>query len=92
MYLAFAEKVRDRAPQHQSDSEINLVNENDSLKQMAQCHFSYLVEKALDLFHNELHRNVKPWFDSQLVEYEGNQKLVKAVYEVSVPNFLNPFN
>jgi phenylpropionate dioxygenase-like ring-hydroxylating dioxygenase large terminal subunit len=62
-----------------------------SLERMAQCHFSYLVENALDLFHNELHRNVQPWFDSQLVEYKGNQKMVKAVYEVSVPNFLNLF-
>ncbi|NBD14575.1 MAG: Rieske 2Fe-2S domain-containing protein [Cyanobacteria bacterium] len=52
-----------------------------SLEQTAQCHFSYLVENALDLFHAELHRNPKPVSDPSLGNWQGLELFLSSLME-----------
>lgn len=42
-----------------------------SLERTAHCHFSYLVENALDLFHAELHKNCPSESDIPIFRGEG---------------------
>ena len=59
-----------------------------SLEKTARCHFSYLVENALDLFHAELHRNPPPQSEVPFGKPEDNE----LFFNVLADNVLNWFN
>jgi phenylpropionate dioxygenase-like ring-hydroxylating dioxygenase large terminal subunit len=52
-----------------------------SLETTARCHFSYLVENALDLFHAELHRNPPLESDIPILNGEGTQAFFNYMVE-----------
>jgi phenylpropionate dioxygenase-like ring-hydroxylating dioxygenase large terminal subunit len=52
-----------------------------SLERTAHCHFSYLVENALDLFHAELHRNPPPKYDIPIFKVETAQAFFSYLVE-----------